>query len=675
LKRFIPVLSLVLLSPVAAPSASKADGDLASSVLSTLDSKVDPCDDFYQYACGGWLSTFKLPADEASYARSFSSIDDRNLDLLHDLLENASKATDGDPDWRRIGDTYGSCMDESGIEARGHAPIDPWIAEIAKVKKNGQLMSESGKLGMIGVNPLFNVYVQADYKDPNTDLLYIGQGGLGLPDRDYYLRDDDDAKKLRDAYKATIEKTLVMIGDKTAAADAASILAFETELAKIQKPQDELRDPTKTYHRMDAAGLQALTPNLPWNEFFTAAGQPGLTAISVDDPDYITAVGKLVDTTGAKNLKAYLDWQLLMGTSKLLGKEFVDEHFAFFGQALSGQQQDRPRWKKCVDQTNDLFPEIVGKYYVEKAFPGDSKAQALAMIQGIEGAFQGNLAGLTWMDDPTRQRATEKMKMITNKIGYPDKWRDYSAVSVAKGTYFENVLAGRKFESARQIAKVGKPVDKTEWGMPPAMVNAYYDPTVNEIVFPAGILQTPFFSATQPPAMNWGAMGMVMGHELTHGFDDQGAKFDGTGKMVDWWAPDVVTRFGEQTKCVSDQYSAYKVNDTMNVNGDLTLGENIADMGGIKESFVAYKAWEKANGDQASPVPGITDDQLFFLSYAQSWCSVRTPEIDVMYATVDPHSPPRYRVNGPLSDLPEFANAFQCKKGSAMNPDKQCTVW
>jgi putative endopeptidase len=674
-KRFPVVLAVVFLAPLGLPAGAEQT-DPSKGVLETLDPKADPCVDFYDYACGGWLASYKLPADEVSYTRSFSSIDDRNLDLLHGLLEDAAKDTAStDANWQKIGAFYGSCMDEEGIEARMTTPIAPYLKAIKKVKTNDALMTEVADLGMMMASPLFGDYVQGDFKDPKKDILFLGQGGLGLPDRDYYLRTDDEAVALRADYVTTIAQMLTMIDEKDPEAEAKGILAFETELAKIQKPQDELRDPKATYNKVDKAGLQALTPNLPWDAFLAASGIPAATDISVADPHYFEQLDALVAANGAKALQPYLKWHLLMATAAQLNEAFVNADFAFFGKVLSGQEENRPRWKRCVDLTNSSYPEIVGKYYVDRAFPGDSKKEALAMIQGIEASFQAGLGGLDWMDDATRTRAVEKMNMIHNKIGYPDKWRDYSAVSATRGQHLENVLAARKFEAKRQLAKVGGPVDPTEWGMPPAMVNAYYDPSFNEIAFPAGILQEPFYSLKQPAAMNWGAMGMVMGHELTHGFDDQGAQFDGNGAMVDWWAPDVVTRFNERTQCVKDQYSAYEVKPGLNVNGDLTVGENIADIGGIKESYNAYKAWEAANGTPAPAVAGMTNDQLFFVGYAQAWCSKRTPEIDQMYATVDPHSPPRWRVNGPLSDTPAFAAAFSCAPGTPMNPEKQCVVW
>ncbi len=683
MRRIVPSLVILSFALVASPAGSKGNtytpkaGDAAAeSVVKTLDPSVDPCVDFYQFACGGWFQSFELPADKVSYTRSFSSIDERNEVLVKGILEDAAKKVDAKDDDKRIGDLYGSCVDTATIDALGAKPLAPTLAEIAAVKDPTTLMVTLGHLQQVGASPLFGFWVEGDFKDPGVNIMHVVQAGLGLPDRDYYLKEGDDAQKTRDAYVATMEKMLGMAGVAEPSATAKKVYAFELALAKIQKAPEDLRDPTTTYHRIELTGLQAKAPALPFGEMFGAMGVPGLTAINVTDPDYIEGMGKIVAATDYDTLKAYLAWQYITAAAPLLSAEWVDANFAFFRKELVGQKSDRDRWKKCVDTSTEAFGEIIGKGYVNLAFKGESKPVAQDLIGRIAKSFEANLPGLSWMDDATRTHAKEKLDLVNNKIGYPDVWRDYSAVTTDKADFFGNVMRSRAFENKRHLDKVGKPVDKAEWWMTPAEVNAYYDPLKNEIVFPAGILQPPFFDATFPAAMNYGAIGMVMGHEFTHGFDDSGAKFDGHGVMTDWWAKDAVDKFGTQTKCVSDLYGTYTITDGLNVNGELTLGENIADLGGIKQAYGAYQSWKgEHGGTEDTRITGMTADQLFFVGYAQSWCSKRTPEIDQLYATVDPHSPPRFRVNGPLSQLPAFQTAFKCKAGKPMAPKTRCEVW
>jgi predicted metalloendopeptidase len=538
-------------------------------------------------------------------------------------------------------------------------------------------MKTTAKLHVIGVNALFRLSVVPDFKNPDLNIVFAGQGGLGLPDRDYYLKDDERSKGILEAYRAHVGRMLELSGEtkEHAKKHADQILALETELAKASRPRADLRDPVKTYNKLDLDGLQKLTPDLPWGTFFEAAGHPGVKDVNVQVPEFFSGLGAVVARTEPEVTRAYLRWHLLRRTSDFLPKAFVDESFAFFGQKLQGQKELQARWKRCVNAADDALGEVLGKAYVEKQFPGDSKAIALDMIHRIEAAFDSNLPSLAWMDDETRTRASGKMKALTNKIGYPDKWIDYAKLQVKPGDYFGSSVAARAFEFHREGDKIGKPVDKTEWGMTPPTVNAYYNPLVNEMVFPAGILQRPFFDRAFPPPMNFGGIGMVMGHELTHGFDDQGRKFDASGRLSEWWAPEVATKFEERAKCVIDRYETYEVQPGVRLNGKLTLGENIADLGGIKEAYVAFQRWKKEQPAVESGIEGLTADQLFFVGFAQTWCTVATPEIERMLATIDSHSAPRFRVNGPLSNLPAFAATFQCAEGTPMRPKDVCEVW
>lgn len=646
--------------------------DYAKELVLAMNPKADACGDFYEFACGGWMAATELPADKAIWGKSFSSIRDRNIELQRKTMEAAAaNPAGGDADYARLGAMYGSCMDEAGAEANANAALAPWLAEIDTVKDLKGAMRVAGHLGVIGVPALVGGAIWPDFKDPGINLIHLTQGGLALPDRDYYLGTDDASKALLTAYEAHIAQMLTLVGSKDGAAEAAKVLALEKAIAELSVPRDQLRDPEKVYHKLDRKGLHKLTPKLGWDGYLEASGVPKKAdGINVEVPEVYTKLEALLVKTDAKTLKAYLRWQLVHSTAAHMGKAAYDSHFAFFGQQLSGQKTPEPRWKRCVSTTDTLLGEISGKSFVDQTFAGESKAKSLTMIQGIEAAFEAGLAGLSWMDDATRERAVGKMKKINNKIGYPDAWRDYSALTLGANTYTANVLAARGFEGLRNAVKVGQTVDRKEWLMSPAMVNAYYDPSLNEMAFPAGILQAPFFSAAYPVAMNYGSIGMVMGHELTHGFDDSGRKFDGDGKMVEWWAPEVGARFEERAACVEKQYAGYKVGD-LNVNGVLTLGENIADIGGYRAAYRAYKA----AGAAPANVPGLTDDQLFFVAAAQSWCVKASPEIEKMRILSDTHSPPRFRVNGPLANLPEFAEAFSCAQGTAMRPANACEVW
>ena len=664
---------------VAAPALAQSKPvDFAAVVKGAMDANLDPCQDFYDYACGTWRKTTQLPADQVRWGRGFTEITERNRAVNRSILENAAGAPGEDPNRQKLGWFYGACMDEAGIAAAGTKPIEGWMKEAGKVKDASSLLTTVARMQAAGINALLGLGVEGDFKNPDTNIGQLFQGGLNLPDRDYYLSEDESKKKIRDQYVVFVAKMFEMYGEKPEAAKsmAGRVIAFETELAKNSRPRAELRDPEKIYNKMDRAGLQKLTPRLDWDAFFKAMAHPEITQLNVATPEFFTGLEKLAHSTDAATLQAYLQWCVLRDAAPALPKNFDEEQFNFYGKTLQGQKEQQARWKRCVAQTDGALGDILGQEFIKAQFAGDSKKIARELIETVQVAFANGLPQLAWMDDTTRQRALGKKAAIANKIGYPDKWKDYGKLKIKKGDYFGNLVASDRFAFEFEAAKIGKPVDKTEWGMTPPTVNAYYNPLNNEMAFPAGILQPPFFSRDFPAAMNYGGIGMVMGHELTHGFDDQGRKFDAQGKMTEWWEPSVATKFEERALCIEKQYEGYEVQPGLHLNGKLTLGENIADNGGIKEAYNAYKLYEaKHPGTEKPAVPGLTNDQLLFVAFAQTWCSLATPEIERVLVTVDPHSPPRFRVNGPLSNYDQFAKTFQCAEGTPMNPKDRCEVW
>lgn len=661
-------------APASSVEAKPAPTGVAAEVMAAMDGSADPCTDFYQYACGGWMQSTELPADKPLFVRSFSAITDRNQELVKQLLEDAAANPGDDPDRQRIGHLFGSCMDEAAVEKAGITPIAPHLEKVAAVKTTKDAFAMAGELSAMGAaEPFISMGAYPDFKNPSTNVLIVEQGGLGLPDRDFYL--EERHKPVLEAYTGHVERMFVLagIGAEQAKTDAAAVVAFETSLAQISMPAAELRDLQKNYHKIDIKGLKALDRRIPWKAYFQALGRPDIVQANVQTPDFVKGMGKLVRKATPDVMRAYLRWHLLSGTADRLNNAFVQERFTF-RSAITGQREMQPRWKRCVNHTSSAFGQLIGKLYADKAFAGDSKQIALNMIQDVEASFERNLPGLTWMDDATRAAAQAKAKMVTNKIGYPDKWRDFSGVKTSPDNFFANTENANRFNHDFHIAKADKPVDKAEWFMSPSTVNAYYNPTWNEMVFPAGILQPPFFDAEYPLAMNYGAIGMVMGHELSHGFDDQGRKFTGEGVMKEWWAPEVAAKFEAQAKCVVDQYASFEVQPGVNVNGELTLGENIADLGGMKQTYEAYKK-RTAENPETSPVEGLTPEQLLFVAYGQAWCTKSTPEVEKMRVTVDPHSPPRFRVNGAVMNTPAFWEAFSCTEGTPMHPKNACEVW
>jgi putative endopeptidase len=662
-------------APVPAPPPAPVWSGPPAVDEAALDKAASPCDDFYQYACGGWIKATTIPADKPSWIRSFSTIAERNEQVVRQILEEAAagKGDETNPWSKKIGDYYGACIDEAKAETASLSTLQAQLREIDGLKSAKQVPALLARLHLEGSGALFNFGSDQDAKDATQVIGIADQGGMGLPDRDYYLKEGN--QKLRDAYQQLVVNQLVHIGEKQkqAEADAKVVLRIETALAKAAMDKVERRDPYKTYHRLDRKGLVQLAPAFGWDGYFAALGQPGLQAINVVTPDFFKAVGELAGAkANLKELKTYLRWQAVDFTTPTLGKAFLDEKFAFTSQ-LNGAKEQPPRWKRCVAMTVMALPEGVGRSYVARTFGKASKPMALEMVQRVEAAFEQNLDSLPWMDAATKARAHEKVHSMANKIGYTDAWRDYTSLEVGSGSLLANFLAAHRFASAHELAKIGRPVDRTEHQMPPTLVNAQYNPTMNDMTFPAAILQPPFFSADSFAAANFGGIGMVVGHELTHGFDDEGRQFDADGNLKDWWTKESGEAYVQRAACVSKQYSGYEVAPGVHINGDLTLGENIADNGGLKMALLAFRELRK---DQPQVLQGsFTEEQQLFLAFAQSWCATFRPQMLELQAKTDPHSNARFRVNGSVSNSAEFGAAFQCKAGSPMAPAERCTVW
>ena len=658
----------------AAPATSEAMS-LEESITSALNPEAGACNDFYEYACGGWLESTELPGDKTRWTKSFSVIHERNQELLKTIMEEAISNPGDDANLQKIGAVYGSCLDMETIDAVGTAPLEPWLAKVNSIDSLESLMKVHGELQLVNIAGPIGGGVYGDFKTPDMNILHVGQAGLGLPDRDYYLELDDKEQALLNDYEAHIARMLgIAKASETPAEDAAKIVAFETKLAEIHVPRDELRDPTATYNRIEREGLQKLIPDLPLDPFFAGLGYEGITTINVEAPVYFEKLNALLKATELDTLKAWLTWHTVDGFSTNLTTELDEANFDFYSAKLRGQKEQEPRWKRCVNTTSGYLGDAIGQAYVDRAFEGDSKDIALTMIIEIEHAFEAGLPALAWMDDKTREGAVEKVGTLANKIGYPDAWKDYSTMDLKDGEHFNNVVAGRTWSSQFELNKVGNKVDPNEWFMAPSDVNAYYNPLANEMAFPAGILQPPFFDKDFPMSMNFGAIGMVMGHELTHGFDDSGRKFDPQGKMEEWWAPEASEKFEAAASCVEEQYNAVEALPGMNINGKLTMGENIADIGGIKETHAAYLRWLETNGAEPE-IGGFTGEQQLFLAFAQGWCTLATDELIKERLTTDSHSPPKARVNEPLKNLPAFGKAFGCEVGDPMMPEDVCEIW
>jgi putative endopeptidase len=640
---------------------------------SAMDPSANPCDDFYQYACGGWMKANPIPPDKARWTRSFDVIHERNLALLRDILERdaAGQPDPADPYAKKAGDFYATCMDEQKAETASLQTLKQRLAAIDGIKDPKQLAGLVGEHHQAGTRSFFVFRSTQDAKDATQVIGLADQGGLGLPDRDYYLKDDAKMQEARKRYREYAINMLKLAGTKDGDARKQSdiVLRIETELARASMARVDRRDPYKVYHRLDRQGLAEKAPKFDWNTYFSQIGHD-VQPINVAVPEFFTGFEGVLAGTKMDDLKTYLRFREIQADADALGKKFVDENFRLT-QYLTGQKELAPRWKRCVEMTDNALGEAVGRTFVQTTIGDQGKGMAKQMIQSIENAFDENLARVSWMDDQTRRASGEKLHKVDNKVGYPDKWREYDSMKIDRTSLLANAKEAARYAADRDWNKIGKPVDRNDWGMTPATVNAYYNASKNEMVFPAGILQTPFFSTEAPDAVNLGGAGLVMGHELTHGFDDQGRQFDGDGNLREWWTPQVANAYKERAACVANQYDQYIATDDVHVNGKLTLGENIADIGGLKLAFRALRA--KGQAPQGNSK--FTPEQQLFLAFGQVWCQNATPETLRLRAVTDPHSPGRWRVNGPISDNEDFGNVFQCTPGSKMNPVQKCVVW
>jgi len=640
---------------------------------SAMDRSIDPCVDFFAYSCGGWIKNNPIPPDQSSWD-TYSKMQDENLTKLRSILEAAAA-----PDPARnavnqkIGDYYASCMDEKAIDAKGIEPLQAELSRIASVQSKADLADVAAALA--DDNVFFRLDSIQDFRDANQVIADVDQGGLGLPDRDYYTKEDAKSQELRKAYVAHVQKMFELLGDQpdVAAAEAQSVMRIETALAKGSMTRVERRDPKALDHKMTSSELETISPVFPWHAYFTKVGIPSLASLNVAAPNFFKTMNEELGKETLPDLKTYVRWHLVHASARYLSSAVFNENFAFFGKTLLGNEQPKPRWKRCTEDVDRHLGEALGQAYVAQYFPPDAKQQALKMVKEIENAMQQDIQSLPWMSAVTKQQALEKLHHVANKIGYPDKWRDYSKLEIIRGDELGNVERSRKFEFNRQLAKIGKPVDRGEWQMTPPTVNAYYDPQMNDINFPAGVLQPPAFDPTSDAAPNYGDTGGTIGHELTHGFDDEGRQFDAQGNLRDWWTPEDAKEFQQRADCISNQYSGYTVIDDIKINGKLTLGEDVADLGGL---LLAYMAWkDDTKSEKLDPIDGLTPEQRFFIGYGQSWCGQTRDETKRLRATVDEHSPEKYRTNGVVSNMPQFQQAFHCKNGAPMVNQNRCRVW
>ncbi len=643
--------------------------------LTSLDRSVDPCTDFYKFSCGGWQKNNPIPADQASWS-VYGKLANDNMQFLWGILQDAATARNRTPVQQKIGDYFSACMDSAAIDKHGFDPIKPELARIDALDSRPALIAAIAGLHHEELGSyFFGSRTGQDAVDSNSIIAQVGAGGLGLPDRDYYLKSDTKSEALRQQYVEYIAKLLGMVGETPdqAKADAASILRIETALAKASLTRVERRDPHKTYHKMALAELQTLAPAIDWNRYFSTQGAPGLASLNVSQPEFMKAVNAELTTESVADLRAYLRFHLVTAAASYLAHPFEQAQFDFFSTTLRGVPAMPPRWKQCTRQVDRSLGEALGQEFVRRTFSSEMKAKTQLMTEQIETAMQQEIEALDWMSPETKKEALRKLHAIRNKIGYPDTWRDYSALTVKPDDYFGNVMRASEFEDARQWHKLGKPVDRNEWGMTPPTVNAYFNGQMNDINFPAGVLQPPLYDAKLDDAPNYGNTGATIGHELTHAFDDSGRQFDFQGNLRDWWTPADAKGFEERIQCIRDQYAGYTIVDDVHINSKLTSGEDVADVGG---TLLAYIAWKKqTEGLALTPRDGFTPDQRFFVGMAQWACENSRPENLRVNALTDPHSPGFARINGVVSNMPQFQKAFSCKAGQPMFKETACKVW
>jgi endothelin-converting enzyme/putative endopeptidase len=648
-----------------------------------MDTSVDPCVNFYQYSCGNYLKQTPIPADESSYGQ-FNELSDQNLLVLKTILEKAAAGGNArTANEQKIGDYYATCMNVDALNKAGLTPLQPLLDRIAALKSKDELPELTAYLDSIGVNTLFAFGSDQDFKDATQQIADLDQLELGLPEKGYYERKDEKSVTLRGQYQAHIARTFALLGETQpqAAQDAETVVRLETAMAGFSLSNVERRDPGSLYHKMELAKFDNSTPNFSYVRFLRAAHAPPVQSLNVTSPAYFAALNQLIASTSLDQWKTYLRWALMRHLPTTALPQALDQaSFDFYGKVLDGQPEQKPRWKRCVTATDDALGEALGQVYVAQRFSAQDKQRMVELTHDVEAAMGRDIEQLSWMSATTKARAEEKLHAVANKIGYPDKWRDYSTLIVTRNDGLGNALQANAFEEKRDIAKIGKPVDRGEWGMSPPTVNAYYNPQMNDINFPAGILQPPFFDPSQDDAVNYGAVGSIIGHELTHGFDDEGRQFDGKGNFEDWWTPADGKEFTERADCVVKEYDGFIGVDDLHVNGKLTLGENIADLGGIKLAFLAYLDRAQKGGVDLSQkgsaeYAGLTPEQQFFVSYGQNWCQNNRPENLRLRMQTDGHSPEEFRANGVVLNVTEFQRAFACKTGQPMAPAHRCSIW
>ena len=658
------------------PASEPALPYTPSLAVAAMDKSVDPCVDFYQYSCGGWVKNNPIPPDQTSWS-VYGKLYVDNLTYLRGILEEAAAAKDRDPVTQKIGDYYASCMNETLVEKLGAKPIEPDLAAIEAMKSVKDLAPTIAQLQMQGIGVLFDFGPLQDPDDSDKMIVGVGQGGLGLPDRDYYVKQDAKSNEIRERYVQHVQRMFELMGDSpdVARKNASVVMRMETSLAKASLTRVERRDPYKEKHKMTVPDLYKIAPDFNWNAFFSDSGVPQFEILNVSWPDFFKDVNAQLKSASLEDWKTYMRWHVAHSRAPYLSSQFVNANFDFYRKYLRGASELQPRWKRCVQYVDNDLGEALGQAYVRKTFGPELKASTVEMTQQIEDAMAVRIQQLDWMSPATKQQALVKLKGIRNKVGYPDKWRDYSSVEILPDDFYGNNIRATEFEQKREIAKIGKPVDRTEWDMTPPTVNAYYNPPMNDINFPAGVLQPPLYDAKMDAAPNYGNTGSTIGHELTHAFDDEGRQYDAKGNLKDWWTQQDADQFVKHADCVVDQYGQYVIVDDIKINSKLTEGEDVADLGG---TILAYVAWKQATkGTTLADADGFTPDQRFFIGFAQWACENQRPENLRANAVTNPHSPGKYRINGVVVNIQEFGQAFGCKAGQPMvkASDKVCRVW
>ena len=678
--RVFRLLLIVLLAGVGSVIAQTASSTRPAPGFSieTIDKSIDPCVDFYQYACGNWIKNSEIPPDQSRWG-SFTELHERNLDIEREILEkDAAGGMNRTPVDQKIGDLYGSCMNEKAVNEKGIAPVKPELTAIAAAKDKRELIDELAKLDLMGQGSLFNFYSSPDLHNADLVIAYIDQGGLTLPDRDYYIKDDQKMKDMRQHLVEYVKQLFILAGQSTqqAADSAQTVLRIETGLANASMDRTARRDPKNRDHKMSRDEAVALAPDFYLNQYFAGIGAPNFSQMNVVNPDFFKKVNGVLDAESMEALKTYVSWHVLNAAAPWLSQPFIDANFTF-QQGLTGQKEIQARWKRCVNLVDRELGEALGEKYVDDTFGPEGKQRMLKMVDALEKSLAEDIQGLSWMSDETKKQAQIKLEAIRNKIGYPEKYRDYSSVAIKPDDLLGNVERANTFESKRDLAKIDKPLDRKEWGMTPPTVNAYYSGSYNEIVFPAGILQPPFFDKSMDDAVNFGGIGVVIGHELTHGFDDQGRKFDPQGNLHDWWTAEDGKEFEKRVSCVANEYSNFVAVDDLKLNGRLTLGENTADNGGARIALMALEQMiaNDKSGKEGAKIDGYTPEQRFFLGFARVWCEKQRPEIARTRVLTDPHSPGKYRIDGVVQNMPEFEKAWGCKAGQPMVSENACHVW